>query len=255
MWAIYHLSKKVYSFVALNRTKERCTEENCGYNPPEIINDEQIKILNGFTLSDLKYRLLVFIIVFISVLQFGLLYKTWLVRDVKSYIGFNNTKMDNIVLSLVNSYWDVSRTALGVTNHPVFSNEIHFDRYNHIIAIVYLDKSKKEQWLPIIDKNGQPDLYIYGPNWVNWTFRVNQLDVNDDILNKGIEKYTAFWACKNGIDLNDATFLIKVKKIDTPKGWEKDFLNKQIAKPWVEGGFVKWKDLQFSSQIKDIESL
>ncbi len=74
-------------------------------------------------------------------------------------------------------------------------------------------------------------------------------------LNKGVRDFTAFWAYKNNINLDDAKFLIKVKKIDTPNGWEKDFLNKQIAKPWIDGGFVEWKNKEFISNIKDIESL
>ena len=56
--------------------------------------------------------------------------------------------------------------------------------------------------------------------------------------------------------MNDR-FLIKVKKIDGLKDWQwqKDFLNKQIAKPWIDGGYVEWKDKKFISHIKDIESL
>ena len=77
-------------------------------------------------------------------------------------------------------------------------------------------------------------------------------------LNSGVRDFTAFWSNKSmKIDLSDAKFLIKVKKIDGLKDWqwEKDFLNKQIAKPWIDGGYVEWKDKKFISHIKDIESL
>lgn len=252
---IYHLAKRVYSFIATNRTTERCTEENCGYNPPEIPNDDKIKILQGLSLGDLKFKLIVFFLALLTFFQVLFLYNTWLVRDLKSSVGFLNSKADKTITSIVGDCLKITKIAFGITNHPVFSNEIHFDRYNHIIAIVYQDAAKKEYWLPIIDKNGQPDFYIYGSNWVNWTFRVNQLDINLLTLNKGIERYTAFWAAKNGVDLTNATFLIKVKKIDSPSGWEKDFLNKQIAKPWIDGGFIQWDHNTFSSQIKDIEQL
>src|SRR5690606_34847437 len=33
---IYHLFKRIYQFVAVNRTAERCTEANCGYTPPVV---------------------------------------------------------------------------------------------------------------------------------------------------------------------------------------------------------------------------
>jgi hypothetical protein len=76
-------------------------------------------------------------------------------------------------------------------------------------------------------------------------------------LNSGVRDYTAFWAKKQNLDLTKAKFLIKVKKIDSLKNWswEKDFLNRQIAKPWIDGGFIEWKDKKFVSSIKDIESL
>ena len=49
--------------------------------------------------------------------------------------------------------------------------------------------------------------------------------------------------------------MIKVKKIDSPKNWEKDFLNKQIAKPWIDGGYIEWKDNTFVSNIINIEKI
>lgn len=252
---IYHLAKKVYSFVASNRTTERCTEENCGYNPPALPDDNQIKLLQTLSLGELKYKMLIFFLAFITFIQFLFLSNTWLFRDFKEAIGVLHTKPDKMAATAMVALNKVSKTAFGITNHPVFSNEIHFNRYNHIVAVVYQDKNQKEHWLPIIDKDGHPDWYIYGSNWVQWTFRVNQLDIKMPALNKGIEKYTAFWAEKNGISLKDAKFLIKVKKIDSAKGWEKDFLNRQIAKPWLDGGFVEWKDRHFSSSVKEIEAM
>ncbi|MGV3697917.1 DCC1-like thiol-disulfide oxidoreductase family protein [Flavobacterium sp.] len=252
---IYHLAKRVYSFIASNRNTERCTEENCGYNPPEIPNDDKIKLLQNLSLGDLKYKLLIFFLSFIVFTQFIFLSNTWLFRDFKESIGILHSKGDKAVMSVMPVYNKVTKTFFGITNHPVFSDEIHFNRYNHIVAVVYVDKSGKEQWLPIIDKNGQPDFYIYGSNWVQWTFRVNQLDIKMKAMNKGIERYTAFWAKKHDINLKDAKFLVKVKKIDSPNGWEKDFLNRQIAKPWFDAGFVEWKGREFSSHVKDIEKI
>lgn len=55
---VYHLGKVVYQFVAKNRNTERCTEENCGYTPPSLPPDEdQFKILQNYTLKDLKISL------------------------------------------------------------------------------------------------------------------------------------------------------------------------------------------------------
>jgi predicted DCC family thiol-disulfide oxidoreductase YuxK len=251
----YHIAKSIYGYVATNRTTERCTEENCGYNPPIIPDDDKIKILNNLTIKDLKFKFFSYLLVICSLFQFGILYKSWLVRDIISKTQYEKSSINQSINTFIDHYCKITRISMGITGHPVFSNEIHFDNYNHIVAIVYKSKEGKETWLPIIDKNGQPDLYIYGQNWVNWTFRVNGMKINNIELRNGIERYTAFWAFKKGISLNDATILIKVKKIESPKGWEKDFLNKQIAKPWMDAGIVEWKNDNLYSKIKDIENL
>lgn len=252
---IYHVSKKFYNSVLSTRNSESGTEENSGYTTPELVDNSKMKIFKNLTLLDLKYKLLVYLLLLLTTLQIGLLNKTWLVSDMKEVLGYKNSKIDNAISNVIDHYSKATKTYFGITNHPVFTNEIHFNKYNHIIAICYLDANNHEKWLPIIDKNGQPDLYIYGQNWVNWTFRVNQKYINLKVLNNGIQRYTAFWSKKNCIDLKKAKFIIKVKKIDTPKSWEKDFLNRQIAKPWVDGGYVEWKDNKFTSNIVDIEKL
>jgi hypothetical protein len=252
---IYHLAKKVYAFIAKNRTTERCTEENCGYNPPVVPNDNNIKLLNNFTILDLKFNTLTFILRFIVIIQLIIIFRSPVLNMIKDSVGFKDTKVDSVISQLSCNIDPITRKFFGSTAHPVFM-DFHFNKYNHIIALVYIDKNNKEYWLPIIDKNGQPDYYIYGSNWVNWTFRVNSPNINQVKLNSGVERYTAFWAKKSmKIDLSEARFEVRVKKIDTPKGWQKDFLNKQIVKPWIDGGYIEWKDKKFISHIKDIESL
>lgn len=252
---IYHLSKKCYHYFSSVRNSENYTEENCGYTTPQRLDNSKMKIFKNLTLLDLKYKLLVYLLVILTILQLGLLNKTWLVSDLKEITGYKNSKMDNAISNAIDHYSTSTKTYFGITNHPVFTNEIHFNKYNHIIAVCYLDANNNEKWLPIIDKNGQPDYYIYGQNWVNWTFRVNQKYINPIVLNNGIQRYTAFWAQRNHINLRKAKFLIKVKKIDTPKSWEKDFLNRQISKPWINGGYIEWENNKFVSNIADIEKL
>ena len=252
---MYQIAKKCYTYIARNRTTERCTEENCGYNPPIVPDDNTIKLLNNFAVLDLKFSMIKFIVKFLFVIQLIIIYRSPILTEIKESIGFRDTKTDKRLTFLSDEIEKRTKVLFGSTEHAVFV-DTHFDHYNHIIAIVYIDKNKKENWLPIINKKGQPDYYIYGPNWVNWTFRVNSTNINAESLNEGIERYTAFWAKKRmKIDLSEAKFAIRVKKIDTPKGWQKDFLNKQIAKPWMDGGFIEWKDNKFISHIKDIESL
>jgi predicted DCC family thiol-disulfide oxidoreductase YuxK len=252
---IYHLAAAVYSFIADNRNTERCTEENCGYNPPNIVTEDNVKVMRNFTLSDLKYKLLVVFIVFVTITQALMIYNSWSMQYLRERFYVYNTAPDKFVANLIYNYESHTKVFLGLTSHPVFSERIHFDRYNHIVAVTYIDKKGTEIWLPIIDKNGQPDLYNYGSNWVNWTFRVNQLDIHMGRLNNGLKRYTAFWAGKHGVDLMDATFRVKVKKIETTQHWEKDFLDRQKAKPWVDAGLIHWENNGYKSEIVDIEGI
>lgn len=253
---IYHLAKKVYAYVALNRTNERCTEENCGYNPPEIPNDSKIKLLQNYSVNDLKFSLLKYLIYSLSFVQLIIILDSSLSNKLYEIIGFKNSKGHAYITEVNRNLISISKPLFGLTSHNVFIDEIHYEGYQHIIAVVYKSNvTNDEVWLPIINKNGQPSYYNYGTNWRKVSFSMNNSNIDLNVLNKSVRDFTAFWAIKNGIDMKDATFLIKVKKIDSPTGWEKDFLNKQIAKPWIDGGFIQWKDNQFSSQIKDIESL
>ncbi len=252
---INSLANKVYTYVAKNRNTERCTEENCGYNPPNIVDYDKFKILKDFSFQDLRLLSWKIFIIFSLLVQFMFVTRSWSFEKIREGLNIKNTYIDIHYMNVTHDIGKLSRTFLGLTGHQVFTDRIHFDNYNHIISVVHIDKNGNEKWLPIIDKNGQPDLYIYGSNWVNWTFRVNGMNVNQNVLSSGVKRYTAFWAYKNGVNLQNTMFLIKVKKIESPKGWQKDFLNKQIAKPWIDGGYIEWKDKKFISHIKEIESL
>lgn len=250
---IYHLA----NFIAKNRTTERYAKENYGYNPPVVLDDNSIKLLNNFTVLDLKFTLIKFIITSLFVIQLIIIYKSPVLVKIKENFGFKGTVVDNYVTSLISGMQPFTKKMLGSTSHDVFTDG-HYIGYNHIIAIVYTDKLGNEIWLPVIDKNGQPSYYNYGTNWKKMSFSTNNPSININNLNSGVRDFTAFWSKKNKqTNLMDDKFLIKVKKIDALKDWqwEKDFLNKQIAKPWIDGGYIEWKDKKFISHIKDIESL
>lgn len=252
---IYHLAKSIYGFVASNRNTERCTEENCGYNPPEIPDDNKIKLLQNFTLNDLKFSFLKYLILLFIALQLIVISYSPLITNLRESIGLKTPFVDKVIEKTRANTIPVAKRLFGITAHNVFIDKHHYEGYSHIIAIVYKINSGKEIWLPLIDKNGQPSYYNYGTNWRKMSFNTNNPNINPKILNSGVRDFTAFWAYKNGINLKDAKFYIKVKKLDAPNGWEKDFLNKQIAKPWIDGGYVEWKFNNFSSKIVDIEKL
>ncbi|WP_405325905.1 DCC1-like thiol-disulfide oxidoreductase family protein [Leeuwenhoekiella sp. LLG6367-2.1] len=252
---IYHIGKKVYGYVALNRNTERCTEESCGYELPVLPpREEEMKILTNFTLQDLKIRILFIGLLILVLMQVIVTYNSPLLKNAKNFSGISNFKIINTIDFYARElHRDISKPFFGITHHGVFVDS-HFENYNHAIGVVYIN-NEKEVWLPITNNDGSPGPYMYGEIWAKWTFRSNAPEIDQEVLAASVRDFTAFWAHKNNVDLNDAVFKIKVKKTDVPKSWEKDFLNKQLNHPWLDGGEVYWKNKKFESDIVQIESL
>jgi predicted DCC family thiol-disulfide oxidoreductase YuxK len=251
---IYHLTKATYKLIAENRVVDRCTEENCGFTPPSFPkNSDEIKIFKTLQLIDLKVYGIGVGVLFLIFLQLSVTYNASLVTYVKNYTGLNNTEIGKSFNSFSENIKSFSEPFLGITGHTVFLNR-HFDNYNHTIGVVYLNDNKRI-WLPMTNSDGTLGLWQSGPIWAKWGFRTNSATINYKKLNIGLRDFTAFWAVKNGISLEDATFQIMIKINDSPLKWEHNFLKKQLLKPWISGGYVEWKNENFYSYIKDIESL
>ena len=251
---VYHLGKRCYNFIASNRSTVMCNEDNCGYKVPEVFDESKYKIFQNLTLLELKGKLLYGLVIFFVIVQLSCIYTSWLSNDVKKIIGVEKSRVDLVLTDAALSIRGTTRTLFGLTSHPVFSQEIHFANYNHIIAVVFEGEDGKEEWLPIVNEKGMPEYYIYGPNWVNWTFRVNGQYVNQKRLIDGLKRYTSFWAGKNSISLKaKRKFKIKCKRIKTIVNWEKDFLTNQINKPWFDIGQVLWENNEFNCTVLDVE--
>ncbi|WP_214228883.1 DCC1-like thiol-disulfide oxidoreductase family protein [Pedobacter sp. B4-66] len=252
---IYHACKVIYRHIAINRTVERCTDDNCGYVAPTVpVSEDRIKILNNFTVKDLKVGLAFFSILTISLFQLIVTYNSPLSKSFRNAIGISDNPIIKVSEKISNRMGEISKTFLGVTHHGVFV-DAHFAGYNHSIAIVYIDSKGLEKWLPVIDKAGMPGPYLVGPIWAKWTFRVNGPLINQQKLTDGLRDFTAFWANKNSINLKNAVFKIKVKKNLEPTRWEYDFLKKQLGNSWLDGGTVKWENNTFSANLKVIENM
>lgn len=252
---IYDIGKKIYRKVAINRTTERCIEDNCGYVIPVVPDDDsKFKILKNVTLRDLKSRIVFYGCLILIVLQVLVSYNSPLSKYLRKEIGI--TGRSPVVLSerIASSAATYSKIFFGITHHGVFVDS-HFKGYQHTISVIYKPINGQDVWLPIADKDGTTGAYLIGPVWAKWGFRVNSPLVDQEKLTEGIKNFTAFWAYRNNINLKDATFEIKVKKNVEPTKWEFDFLNKQLSNPWLDAGSVKWKDDIFTSDIKIIEEM
>lgn len=194
-------------------------------------------------------------------LLFGLIILLQLYCSLKSPLIYQNFTAQNpsLVLHLnrnlmVDHY---SAELLGITNHPVFTDR-HFDGYNHIIRVSYQAPDSQRITLPIINDNGMPYDYNSGFNWVKWTFRVSSPIMNQYDLQQGIRDFTAYWLYNNDVSGNPDgkhTFIISVKKIASPSGWEKNFLKYQLLEPWRDAGTVEWDNGNYTTRIGNIESM
>ncbi|WP_046755608.1 HTTM domain-containing protein [Kordia jejudonensis] len=201
------------------------------------------------TIKYISYGLLA-----LCLMQCNATYRSPLIKQFTEKSGFEQTTVGNFIGKVSDKAGVATRIAFGITKHGVFM-DAHFDDYNHIVSVQYIAKDGTEIWLPIVNEDGMPESYIYGANWVKWTFRVVGTNVNNYYLTDGIKDFTAFWAHKNNVDLNDARFTVKVKKVETPREWKKDFLHKQQKKPWIDAGEVIWKSKKFEANIVNVESL
>lgn len=252
---IYHLAKGFYKKVAENRHVERCTEQNCGYTPPSFpVKNDDIKVFKTMRVKDLRLYVLGFCFFVILVFQINVTYNSLLLQNARDAIGITESKLEHGIQMLSKPLHRFSKVFLGITTHGVFMDS-HFDGYNHIVALEANLTDGRKIWLPIVDQEGNPDLYAYSFNWVKWTFRVNNRNINQEQLKRGIRDFTAFWAFKNRVSLNNVKFLVKVKKVRVPRKWEENFLERQTAKPWISGGYVEWKNNEFYPSVKEIEKL
>lgn len=232
---IYHLGKSVYSWVAKNRNVERCTEDNCGYELPSIPqNNDEAKVLKNLNLKNLKVAFITFSLVILTFFQINSDLNSPPLKD------YRDTYLPSQVVRVHRSFATLSKVFFGVTSHGVFMDH-HFEGYDKIFAVTY-NTGSNEKWLPLIDERGHPGEYIRGMFWVNFTFRVNTPGVDDEILAKGLKRYTAYWAHNNGVDLSDASFNVKIKRIEQPKNWqwEEDYLINQVNKPWEPYAKLVW---------------
>lgn len=254
---IYHAGRYFYNRIATNRYVERCTEENCGYTPPPVpkVNSDLIKVARNLTLGQLKTRSIYIGLAILFLLQLNVTYNSQLINDLKSKISFKDSVAEKIIQKFSYPIGKFSKRFLGITPHDVFTDG-HFDGYNHIIGIQAEDKNTGELlWLPIIRESGHVGRYLYSFVWAKWSFRVNSPEVNQEVLENGIRDFTAFWSKKNNRHPEEFVFHVLVKKIDTPVKWEKDFLKKQKAKPWMDVGTAEWKENIFEINIPVIEEL
>lgn len=220
------------------------------FNSPIYESDEIEEIL---AFKKIKLQAIILFSVMILVFQISASYNSSFIHKFIIKKQLENSLIPRVFAKTSSKLNLIGRVFFGIVSHGVFLD--YYEHYNHVVAITYIDKNGIENWLPIIDEKGQVGIYNTGRNWIKITYGVMANKVDSSALATGIMRWTEFYANKKHIDLDDAIFKIKVKKIDIPREWQKDFLKKQLNKPWQDIGEVKWKEGKFISNLPDIESI
>lgn len=252
---IYHLSKWIYSEISKGRSTTHCTDETCGYVAPSIPGkDYEIKVTETLNLRQIKvfgWGTLLLILVF---LQINVTTHSKLFNDFLKKTGVYETPIQQSFSAYSKKVWGVSKILFGITRHGVFMDG-HFYNYNHIIGVEAVLPDGSRRWLPIINKDGTAGWYDYSFNWVKWTFRVVDNEVDQKSLAQGIRDFSTFWAVTNGYDVYDLTFNVYARPLEIPRKWEKDFLRIQKGKDWKLVGKGYWEGDRFISTFPTIEKV
>ena len=205
--------------------------EDFATKKPILFSRRLVKILLALLLFQLN-----------SSIHYGLIYRL--------DIAAKKSPLSAPIADASNALLGVSLTFLGITPHALYLHD-HFAGYDHIIAITYLDKNGVEQWLPFVNEEGR----LLAPNWGRvhsmWANIAVTPTINNQRLHKFIMKVTAFWGQKMGLNLDNATFFIKFKRISAPSYWVYDQLHKNLTSQWTTIGTAKWRDKQISFDLPD----
>ena len=251
---IYHITKAIYRRIADNRARNVC-DESC---MPAVLAraypiDLYTRIFENYAgkkPKQFRFRMAkIFMVLVIlqlnSSIHYGFLYRFYNLSSVESPLANQSRLLSNSLLML-------STTFLGITPHALYLHD-HFEGYEDLLAISYIDKNGQEQWLPFVNKQGR----MLAPNWGRvhsmWANIAVTPNINSDRLSKFIMKVTAFWGTKAGLDLNNARFIIKHKKINSPEQWHFNLRKDNLSGAWENIGVASWKNKHYQLKLQAIK--
>ena len=186
--------------------------------------------------------LLILLLQLNSSIHYGLFYRLDLDIE-KTPLNVPFTQASNSLIML-------SQLFLGITPHALYVHD-HFMGYDRILAITYTGKDGVEHWLPFVNEQGR----LLAPNWGRvhsmWANIAVTTTIDNQRIRKFIMKVTAFYGHDLGLDLNQTTFHIKMKKIDAPTEWVYDQLHKNFAGEWKNVGVATWSNSVISFDLPE----
>ncbi len=252
---IHGLATNRYRKIADSRVRLSC-DTSCVNAPhstfPATLYERVFEAEHSFLAKRMAHKLSkVLVVIFLfqlnSSLHYGLMYRLK-VDTRQSPITSMFTDMSNALLML-------SHTFLGITPHALYLHD-HFEGYDRLLAITYMDANGAEQWLPFVDRQGR----LLAPNWGRvhsmWANIAVTPNIDELRLKKFIMKVSAFWGSKLGLDLESSQFIIKMKKIRAPLVWEKDLRSNNLSGEWQAIGSAVWSGKEIKINLpKDIDAL
>ncbi|WP_452220381.1 DCC1-like thiol-disulfide oxidoreductase family protein [Lacinutrix salivirga] len=231
---VNYIANKIYNTIAKNRKTERCTEVSCGI--PILVKTPQNSKYDSFNIIGVKVLFVAFLF-----LQLNTSFNFPISKPIVTYANknFDNSEAITSKVAYIKGVLMLfSGKFLGVVTHGVFVDS-HFKGYETVFTLKHNGKL-----LPLFDENGMPDTYLKSGTWLNFTFRSNNSQVLDNLgkLEKGLIKFSAFYAYKNKVDLKDSNFQIVKRNVKSTFKWEKDLLKNNRAMPWEAVGTLIWKN-------------
>jgi len=236
---LYQGAKAVYRRIADNRARLVC-DESCALPPARVEEDLWGQLYARYLGNErrqatriAKFLMLAIVLQVNSTLQFGVFFRI--------NGGHATTEIGQVLEGISNSFLLVSHAFLGITPHALYMHD-HFVGYEHILAIAYKDKQGQEHFLPFVNEEGR----IIAPNWGRVQCWWANIAVTPHIKLKRFEKalmqVTAFWGEKEGLDVRNTEFILKMKDVRVPMDFVPNLRAYNLSQPWKNIGTVRWDD-------------
>ncbi|MFD3003274.1 hypothetical protein ACFS7Z_23125 [Pontibacter toksunensis] len=161
-----------------------------------------------------------------------------LIVNVSNYAGLSTLR--NYMAKAFLPLEVINSKVLGVTENLIYTG---FEEGSYsILSVEYIGPDKGTVWLPIIDRQGKASAYSFGRMFTKWSRTIGAYPEDTAQVKDGVVRFTAFWAAKHKVSLQDATFRLLAKEATVQFNWERDYLRKQIDNPWHEVGKLVWQN-------------
>lgn len=162
-----------------------------------------------------------------------------------SIIDVGTTEIGRTARLVSNVVTSISHVLIGITPHALYMDD-HFDGYDRITALTYIDIDGREKWVPFIAADGR----FISPNWGRvhsmWANVAMHPPVDKIEFERLAEKVTAYWANELDIGTKHSVFNLRVKPIEISYRWVENLRHKNLSTQWSYFGQIRWREGRFS---------